>query len=111
MKKLPCIVCGKKLENQDKRWVQPNHGVSVETTGNYGSRVLDSCADTNYEPSVYFVVCDLCMLEAGLRGRLWTATDESGPHPFVFGPRTQAWAESPQDSERETYFRERGLRW
>jgi hypothetical protein len=66
---LPCIVCGKPLEDasgtshvmprDDDQWCnQPNDGLAFETRGHYGSTFFDPCREGVH---CEITVCDSCL--------------------------------------------------
>lgn len=69
---LPCIVCGVPLRNvfQDID-NQPDYGVVVMTSGNYGSTVWDDGWGNKLE----FNVCDTCLVEAAKKERVWISRE------------------------------------
>lgn len=67
---LPCIVCGKRLVNVfEDAENQPHGGLAITTHGTYGSTIFDPM-DGNF---LEFNLCDECLVEAGERGRVYTA--------------------------------------
>jgi hypothetical protein len=67
---LPCLKCGRELRNVFPGDVenQPNDGVVLTTSGNYGSTVFDSLVGDVLEVNI----CDPCLVEAGEKGRVLT---------------------------------------
>jgi hypothetical protein len=65
---VPCIVCGAVLREAlpDHSENQPNDGVYAVISGNYGSTVFDPFDGTHLE----IVVCDPCLIKAGIRDRV-----------------------------------------
>lgn len=57
-----CFVCGKPMKRVNNNEMQPWGGVYCETSGNFGSTVID-CERTA------FLICDECLAEALLRTR------------------------------------------
>ncbi|MGA2412740.1 MAG: hypothetical protein ABSG46_20450 [Candidatus Binataceae bacterium] len=86
----PCIICGVTLHRAWDEGLeqQPEDGIMCETAGNYGSTVWDR---TNGE-RLAFNICDPCMVNAGIQGRVMTyrkfrvlLIDNGGPAPIVIG--------------------------
>lgn len=64
---LPCICCGKQLENVDAQVTnQPFDGTQFETGGHYGSTVFDPMDGTE----LIVNVCDGCLTAAAGKGRV-----------------------------------------
>ncbi len=77
---LPCLVCGRALENVwDGAINQPSHGVSCLTSGNYGSTAFDSMNDEMLE----FSICDECLVRAGEQGRVLIGRHRRQPVVYV----------------------------
>lgn len=73
---LPCIVCGKKLEPMDSG--SPNHAADANefrAHGQYGSTVFDPL-DGSY---LAVNICDPCVVDAGVKGRVLTAPNGGQP--------------------------------
>lgn len=69
---LSCLSCGKPLFNvTDNVPNQPNNGVVCHTSGNYGSTQYDALGDHSF---LEFNVCDDCLGDAGLTGRVVEVT-------------------------------------
>ena len=60
---VPCFACGCWLDRVNGAEMQPYGGVYCETSGNFGSRLIDG-------ERVAFVICDGCMDDGLLRTRL-----------------------------------------
>lgn len=59
--KVPCFVCGNNLHRALKaEEMQPLEGVVCETSGNYGSMVLDG-------ETLMFLICDRCLKDRSAR--------------------------------------------
>lgn len=90
---VPCIVCGKELQNVDKDAEnQPYEGTAFETHGHYGSTAFDPLNGSMLEINF----CDDCLVKAGKAGRvLWRREAKAlvGAPPWpnsIFG-----WVEDP----------------
>lgn len=72
MSALPCIRCGKHLENaienddEPELHNQPYNGTAFSTGGHYGSTVFDSFEGESIEINV----CDTCLLDAAKEQRV-----------------------------------------
>lgn len=91
---LPCIVCDQPMTRvqQDGYEWQANDGLIGEARGNYGSTVFDPITGT---VTLFFVICDECMVEKASQGRVLVLTrardvvavdpDSDFKHPVVVG--------------------------
>jgi hypothetical protein len=75
---IPCIVCGKKLENvfQEMKTNQPNEASCLHTEGHYGDTFFDPGTDAKLEVNI----CNPCMEKAWYEGKVcyYEADDISG---------------------------------
>lgn len=63
MKPLPCIICGKQLEEVIPGTInQPYQGTAFESRGHYGSTVWDPAFSSSDYLSI--VICDECLKQA-----------------------------------------------
>jgi hypothetical protein len=75
MKKLPCVVCGKKLKNLLSTGAQPNDGLEFVSYGHYGSTVFDPMDGT----FLALAICDPCLLKARKQRRMLHCKQERRP--------------------------------
>lgn len=82
---VPCVRCGKRLDNIDPAGNQPNGGTEFVTHGHYGSAVSDFMDGTGLAVNV----CDPCLREAMAAGSvLKIEPAEYQPRPK---PRYSVW--------------------
>lgn len=70
MTSVPCLVCGKGLENLDPEGNQPSRGIEFTTPGHYGTAEFDPMDGTRLAVNV----CDGCVVAARRAGRVLHVT-------------------------------------
>lgn len=71
---VPCLVCGRDLDRVNGAAMQPYGGIYCDTSGNFGSRVVDG-------ERIAFLVCDFCLDEKRDRIRLVDQVVHMPPKP------------------------------
>ena len=64
---VPCLCCGKPLENAFPKSVQPHGATAFTTFGHYGSGVFDPMTD---DEKLQVSICDECLTTAASGGRV-----------------------------------------
>lgn len=77
---LPCIVCGRELDNIAPGVNQPSDGLSFTTYGHYGSCLFD---EIGAPPRRYLTVtiCDPCAYKAARSGRVALVRERPSQRP------------------------------
>jgi hypothetical protein len=120
---LQCLICGKQKMESDSSGPEPrtphpvfpngmlHFGVYCETSGNYGSRVLDM------HGTYFFAICDYCLVERSYRAYMldWNKRPSGKIRPeeevVAAGEHYDEWldwlkAENEKDGDRGTYYKD-----
>jgi hypothetical protein len=88
---LPCIVCGKPLENVGEDIDnQPYVGTEFQSMGHDGSTIHDPISE-DYPLFLVVNICDTCVLRAIKAGTIQSRNDEIVLSRHPIGKREEAW--------------------